>query len=130
MTKNGIVEDINSGIAKVKILRVSACGENCVECGACDKKSNTVIAKNTLNAKVNDKVIVNMSDKLVLGAAFLVYIIPLIFLIIGYLIGHIISENTGILLGFTFMVIAFLIIIYIDKKFNKRYEAEIIKILE
>lgn len=49
---------------------------------------HSVEVKNTLNAKVGDLVIVGMEEKVLLNAAFLMYLLPLATLLVGALIGH------------------------------------------
>ena len=81
MLEIGVVESVNEkrGTAKVLFDRQSACDK----CGMCltasgEKMKVYVEVKNILGAKVGDKVGVAMSDKFVLRAAFIVYIIPVI----------------------------------------------------
>ena len=81
MQEIGIVESVNEsrGTAKVVFDRKSACDK----CGMCltskgEKMKVYVEVKNTLGAKVGDRVGVTMSDRFVLRAAFIVYLIPVI----------------------------------------------------
>ena len=86
MLEVGVVESVNEkrGTAKVVFDRKSACDK----CGMCltakgEKMRVYVEVKNTLGAKVGDKVGVAMNDKFVLRAAFIVYIVPVVLVGIG-----------------------------------------------
>ena len=81
MQEIGIVDSVNEkrGTAKVVFDRKSACDK----CGMCltakgERMKVYVEVKNTLGAKVGDRVGVTMSDRFVLRAAFIVYVIPVI----------------------------------------------------
>ena len=81
MLEVGYVTSVNEkrGTARVTFDRKSAC-DKCKMCLAAngEKMKVYVDVKNTLNAKVGDKVGVAMNDKFVLKAAFIVYIIPVV----------------------------------------------------
>ena len=81
MLEVGVVESVNEkrGTAKVVFDRKSACDK----CGMCltakgEKMKVYVEVKNTLGAKAGDKVGVSMSDRFVLRAAFIVYVVPVV----------------------------------------------------
>ncbi|MCI5605668.1 MAG: SoxR reducing system RseC family protein [Clostridia bacterium] len=117
--------------AEVEITRSSSCGENCASCGLCPGRTAKVYAINDINAEIGDTVIIDMADGKVLGAAFLVYIVPLIILIIGYFAGYAVfnSEALGIIIGFLFMAVAFIVIIRVDRKIRRKYTPHIVSIV-
>lgn len=81
MLEVGFVQSVNEkrGTAKVVFDRKSAC-DKCRMCLTAngEKMKVYVEVKNSLGAKVGDKVGVAMSDRFVLRAAFIVYIIPVV----------------------------------------------------
>lgn len=131
MLQTGIVKKLNSSEAEVEITRSSACGENCASCGLCPGQTARVFAINDINACVGDRVSIEMSDKNVLGAAFLVYIVPIIALITGYLLSDTIFKNEplGVLTGIIFMAVSFIIIIRIDRKSKRKFTPRIVQII-
>lgn len=109
MLEVGCVESVNEkrGTARVVFDRRSAC-DKCKMCltASGDKMKVYVEVKNTLQAKVGDKVGVAMNDKFVLKAAFIVYIIPVILVGIGLAVFRKLSDllllavvAVGLLLG-------------------------------
>ena len=132
MRQTGTVERIDGEFAWVRILRKSACGENCATCkGGCVPTERVVCVKNTLPCHKGDKVILEMNTKNVMGAAFLVYIIPLLMLIFGYFLGEYLfkSEGMAILTGVILMVISVVPIKLFDKKSKDRYVPDILEIV-
>ena len=110
MQEIGVVESINekNGTAKVVFDRKAAC-DKCRMCLTAngDKMKVYVEVKNTLNAKVGDKVGVTMSDGFVLKAAFIVYLLPVILVGVGLAIFRKLSDflllavvGAGLVLGF------------------------------
>ncbi len=131
MYQSGIVQSVHNELAYVKIKRSSSCGESCASCGLCPGRDVLVSAINSANAKQGDTVLIYMSDRKVLNAALLVYIIPIIMLIFGYFLGECIfkSEILGIASGFCLMVITFVIVFFTDKYLKKQYTPNIVKII-
>ncbi len=123
-----IVKDEN--IANVLIRKHSACGK----CGNCNEGNDMELkVKNNCGAKPGDMVILEMKESRLLNAAMLIYLLPLVGLIIGYLgaipLG-IASEAGRIGLGFLLFAISFMIARLFGKKEEDNYDLEITGILK
>lgn len=134
MRQTGIVRQTftkHIPMARVEITRSSACGDNCASCGLCPGRSATVEAENRQGAITGDTVIIDMADKKVLGAAFLVYIVPLIALIAGYFAANAVfgSEALGIIFGFALMLLTFALLMLADKRIKHCYTPHITQIV-
>ncbi|ABR49389.1 positive regulator of sigma E, RseC/MucC [Alkaliphilus metalliredigens QYMF] len=135
MEKIGVVKEVGEGIATIEIQRVSACGESCASCkGGCTPTATYVKATNEVGAQVGQYVKLNMENKKVLKAAFLVYMVPLIGMIfgigLGIWIGELLSyegmeELIGIGVGFIFLILAYFGINRIDKRIRDKNEMRI-----
>ncbi len=117
MTQNAIVDKLlGEGRVRVKVERLSACGKSCASCtgGCADKNVITVDADNLIGAKPGQRVVIESSTKGVLGAALLVYILPIFFFLAAYILaalggagdaGCILISAGGFLLGAAAVVI-------------------------
>lgn len=96
MNRNGVVTEVKGDRAVVQLLKHTACGE----CGAChlgdDSKHVRIECANEPGAQVGEFVEIDLESPNVLGAAFIMYTIPLAALILGVVIG---SLAFGALLG-------------------------------
>ena len=79
MTQNGVVVHLLSdGMAEVMVQRGTACGGSCGSCEACEFASRlTIRAENAVHAAPGDRVILSSPSRGILGAAMLVYMLPL-----------------------------------------------------
>lgn len=86
MERIGIVVEVKENTAVVKMQRHLAC-EHCGSCGGifgqADRKDHLVEVKNTLPAKVGQRVFIEADSRQVLFIAFVLYMVPLFALIIG-----------------------------------------------
>lgn len=96
MTQTAIVSKLlPGGYAQVDVERISACGKSCASCGAgCEsKRIISVKAENTVSARVGDRVYIESSTKGIMGAAFLVYIVPIALFFIAYVAASMLSAS-------------------------------------
>lgn len=80
-----IIENLRENIAKVKMGRHN----ECKNCGACPGDNTLIIeAQNLIGAKAGQRVILEVKETNMLLAAFVVYILPLLAILAGILIGY------------------------------------------
>ena len=85
MKEIGLVHKIKGNTAPIRFERKTAC-ENCNMCLKPKEEMYVELkVRNSLNAKVGDKVEVTMGQRAVLTASFIVYVMPLLvmFVVIG-----------------------------------------------
>ncbi|MGX8795562.1 SoxR reducing system RseC family protein [Fusibacter sp. JL298sf-3] len=137
MERMGMIIESKGAVAKIKLMRHTACGS----CGACqlgdDQKDILLTAKNEVSAEIGDVVEVGMPTAGILSAAFIMYVIPLIGLFLGLGIGTLVfkSGDTEVyagLLGLGIMALAFLVIKLNEKRILKsdKYTAHILSIVQ
>lgn len=88
----GVVIEVSGTMAKVKANRHG----DCKNCGACPGDNATVLdAQNPIGAVPGQRVIFELEEANMLKAAFIVYILPLIAILVGCTIGTYISYKVG-----------------------------------
>ena len=116
-----VLETYDNNIAKVELQRSSSC-EGCSICSS--GKPIVLRALNNINAEKGDNVVIEV-EELKKGLNFLVYAVPLICLIIGYVIGDnfskliSIKQNIGPAFSFALFFIYIIFGILKLKKNNK-----------
>jgi sigma-E factor negative regulatory protein RseC len=136
-----VIEVFDNHQAKLLMTKHAACES----CGACHRgKENmnmNIIAFNEVDAQIGDTVEVDMETQSVLGAAFIVYVIPLFTLLAGLIGGNYLLKKIGFTrnieihaagIGLIMMGLTFLIIKLFDNVFKKdqRYIPAITKIVK
>lgn len=122
MDQVGRVISTNEGMARLEVKRVAGCGTNCKGCASsCEVKAEYIDLINTLDAKPGEFVEIVSDTGRVLKFMLVLYGVPLLFLIAGFLVGYqmfagnpnqeIMSLGVGILA----LVISGFIIKLIDK---------------
>ncbi len=124
MTQDAVVTKVfKNGMAEVAVTRGTACGSNCGNCESCVFQSELkAFAKNTVNAKPGEKVIIESLSSRIFGATFIVYIVPITMLIIGYLVAAALSMSEGmsILMAFAFFAVAVLLVVIYQRASKKK----------
>lgn len=118
MRERGIVTEVKGNIIEVIINRKSACGGNCAQCGGCTAGGTMVRALNSQGAKKGDMVELELDERKVLKAAFLVYIIPLLIFVVSYFVSAAFIKNNIICAAtaFIFLLISFFLLHFYDRK--------------
>ena len=140
-TEHGIVLRTEYEAAWVKTTRSSAC-EGCTARGSCHTMGGgqemEVKALNPAGAKAGDRIVLSFETRSLLKATFLIYVLPIVFLIAGAALGQMLAPRFGlssttpsVLLGFAFFFTAVVIIKARANKMAKKnaYQPKITKIL-
>ena len=137
MTEVGSVVSVNDDAAVVAMRMSGACKK----CGLCmsssDGKDVLLLARNEAGAKIGDSVEIEISSGRVLMAAFVVYLVPVVMTVVGFLVGSAVSggsEESGlpIVLAVVFLVVSFLAVWLYDLRVRKgeRREATVTRVLD
>lgn len=123
MTQDAVVlKNLPDGRALVAVTRGTACGSNCGSCESCIYQSEAQLtAANPVGAPDGAKVTIRSASALVYRAAFLVYILPIVFLIAGYALADLAfgaQEGICVLAGFAAMLLGAAVIVRTQK--NKK----------
>ncbi len=125
MTQNAVVTKIlDAGFAEVSVQRESACGGNCGSCGAGCSFRNiaSVTAINKINAELGDNVIVESKSSKILFIVFLVYLMPLILFVIGYVVASALSlgESLSIIISIAAFFIGVVTVVFTNRKIHAK----------
>lgn len=129
MEQVGFVVNTNKNTAMVVVGRASACGESCASCGSsCKTTGISLEIKNTLGAKPGDYVELRAQTSQILKSAAIVYLLPLVAMIIGIIVGVNIFMSAGysnyesysFIMGLVFLGLSYIVLRIIDKKVKKR----------
>lgn len=128
MEQIGVVVNKEEDYIEILATRESACGSDCSTCAAkcSESKPFNIKVLNTINAKPGDRVSIQMNSKAVLSYMLLVYGLPLLFFITGFVTFTIIYtklnlkhvELYSLISGLIIMSFAYLIIKKIDSKYK------------
>lgn len=95
-----VVRIVDENTAEVIAARQSACGHDCENCSGCGSQGTglTVRAVGDIPVAPGDKVEI-FTDNRVLGYAALVYLLPIVLFLAGYLVFPSLSETIRYLCG-------------------------------
>ncbi len=135
MTQEAVVTKLLPGqMAEVAVRRTTACGGNCAGCDSCVFQNELKTpAFNRIQAKPGQKVLIESQSVRIFKAAFLVYVMPLLMFLLGYLLAALfeLDESLQILLSFSCLLIGGILLVLSQKKIREKDKItfEIIEIL-
>lgn len=130
MVQTAIVKRIlPSGVAEVSLMRQLECGLSCKSCEGCPQKPKDEIlaaAENPVGAAAGDVVEVESNSGSTIGIAALVYLVPCVGLILGYLLGGWLGFGEGlcVLLAFAGLFAGFVPALLLNRAILKRGKPE------
>ena len=125
MTQIATVERIiDSNHALISVPRKSACGHDCEECAGCGVTGAAVKAKakNPIDARPGQKVVVESSSQKMLGIVVFVYMIPVVLFILGYLITAFLT--TSVALQYSVAIAGFVMGIIFAIMYDRKLKAQ------
>ena len=140
MREKAIVIAHKGNKAQVEIIRSSAC-DSCRGC-AVDKKNKhfRVWVNNPLNARIGQRVEIELKSSIFLFATFIAYIVPLLAFLVGIVLGYkfayffniTLVEPFALLIGIGIMSVSYLSIHILSSKGknSNKYTSRIVNILE
>ena len=130
----GKVISAEGGMAQVTINRGSMCGDSCSNCGMCENKGTKILVKNQAGASKGDTVRLGVSASKGLGAAIVVYLVPVVILIASLVIfiNAGLSEGMSALWAFIIMAVWFVFVFVAEKSglIKEKIYAEIIEVIK
>lgn len=124
MTQIATVERIlDNGYAEISVPRKSACGHDCEECAGCGMTGASIYARarNLPEAQPGQKVVVESSTRKLLGVVVLVYVLPVIFFLLGYFLTGGLAESVRYVVAIVAAALALIPIVLYDR-YAKRHE--------
>lgn len=134
LEEEGLVVEVHPGgsVAKVKIQRRAMC-ESCGKCGLMSRGITDIVvtARNDARAEAGERVVVELPARDVLVSAFIVYMVPLIAALAGWILGGLLhtatfqsevlfsKQNVEIATALVFFMCSFGLIRYCDRKAAK-----------
>ncbi len=133
MTQEAVVTKLlPDNMAEVAVKRTTACGGNCSSCESCvfENQMKTP-ALNRVKAKPGQKVMIESQSAKVFKAAFLVYVLPLVFFLAAYALAAAfrLSEAWCIAASFAGLIIGGAVLV-LSQKYRNRSDDIIFEIIE
>lgn len=120
MKSSGKITEVNGNKIKVKMFKESSCA-HCSGCGDASKLTRELDLFYNGEVEIGDIVTFELEDAKMLKIGFLVYILPIIIMLIGFVISSKMgnSEKTSVFISFGFLIISFICLHIYDKYFVK-----------
>ena len=110
MTQVATVEKtLKDGYVQISVPRKSACGHDCEECAGCGMTGAAIDAeaRDPVGVHPGDKVVVESSTRAILGVTWLVYMLPVVFFLLGYFLSAGLTEGWRYAIAVVAVVLSF-----------------------
>lgn len=131
MNQNAIVKkEVREGVVEVSLLRQVECGLSCGgDCAGCMQKPQgeiLALASNPIGAKPGERVEVEATSGNSIGIALLIFAIPCVFLVLGYLLGQVLhmGEMPSVGMAGLGLVVGFLPAVLVNRAITRRQQPE------
>ena len=127
MTQDAIVTKLlPDSMAEVVVTRTTACGGNCGSCEACMFQSELkTVARNTIRAVPGQRVVIESRNRKVFSAVILVYVMPLVFFLFGYLLAYLCGAGEGVSVAVSFGFLILSAVVLVRSQKNRPAEKQI-----
>ena len=125
MRETGVIVSIAGNLARVRMAKGVQCA-GCKACSAFGETSMELEVRNNLHAQLGERVEVEINPQQVVGHSLLLFVVPILLLMVGYLLGFsfnlglpISRESQGIVAGLVFLAGSFLGLRLYDRFYAK-----------
>lgn len=136
MTQEAVVTRVlPHRMAEVAVTRKTACGGNCGSCESCLFQSEMkTLAFNRCAASPGQRVLIETQSARIYTAALLVYIVPLLCFLAGYVLGYLLGASEGgcVAVSFVGLMLGSSIVVLQqnNKKTGEQIRFEIVSLLD
>lgn len=123
MTQIATVERmLENGYAEISVPRKSACGHDCEECAGCGMTGAAIRARarNDIEAQPGEKVVVESSTGKIFGVVALVYLLPVVLFLAGYLLSAGLAEGVRYAIAIGSAALSIIPCVLCDRLFRRR----------
>ena len=127
MTQDAIVTRLlPNDMAEVVVTRTTACGSNCGSCESCIFQSELkAVAKNLIDARPGQRVVIASRTDKVFSAAMLVYVVPLVFFLAGFAAASILGASEGVSILVSFLALIFSAVLLVSHQRHRKPDQQI-----
>ena len=136
MTQDAVVTRLlPNNMAEVAVARTTACGGNCPSCESCIFQSELkTLARNRIQARPGQKVVIATRSKEIFGAAVLVYLMPIVLMLLSYAVAAALGAGEGLRVLVSFLAVlvsaGILVLSQRAQKNKDKISFEIVRIAE
>ena len=136
MTQDAVVTRLlPNNMAEVAVARTTAFGGNCPSCESCIFQSELkTLARNRIQARPGQKVVIATRSKEIFGAAALVYLMPIVLMLLSYAVAAALGAGEGLRVLVSFLAVlvsaGILVLSQRAQKNKDKISFEIVRIAE